>query len=144
MLVTAALLELLQLKFEKCSFVVNFFRKNWIRITPECHPISSFIYKTKVILIKLQIGLQNQNWRLRICPLIAELCNAVSLAWHLEPDFKYTKWRGRATTQAAGVDHVDVANLSLWTEATNGRFDHPPDDIWEWGATVEWHWKGKA
>jgi hypothetical protein len=39
---------------------------------------------------------------------------------------------------------VDVVRLRLWTAATNRPVVHPPDNIWQWSLTVEWHWQEKT
>jgi hypothetical protein len=42
------------------------------------------------------------------------------------------------------VVHVDGARLCLWTAVSNGPISYPPVDIWEWRATVKWHWQEKT
>jgi hypothetical protein len=40
--------------------------------------------------------------------------------------------------------HVEGERLFLWTATTNGPIVHRPGNVWEWRATVEWYWQGKA
>jgi hypothetical protein len=40
--------------------------------------------------------------------------------------------------------HVDGVTVCIWTAASNEPILHPPDDMWEWRATVQWYWRVKT